>query len=60
MVYRLHQDGSFEAWGPGSEVLTNLATDQRVVVSFVAHLWVDADGRLSTRSRCRVADCRYL
>ena len=60
VVYRRHQDGSFEAWGPGSEVLTNLATDQRVVVSFVAHLWVDADGHLSRRSRCRVTACRYL
>jgi hypothetical protein len=60
VVYRHHQDGSFEAWGPGSELLTNLATDQRVVVRFVAHLWVDAGGGLSRRSRCRVTDCRYL
>lgn len=60
VVFRHQADGSFEAWGPGSELLTSAETGRRVLLRFVSHLFVGADGALSPRSRCGVTDYRYL
>jgi hypothetical protein len=60
VAYRRHPDGAVEAWGPGSEMLTNVNTGGRLLLRFVGHLWLDAEGTLSTRSRGVVTGWRRL